>query len=223
MEEGPEFVWNSDGRQDASPLTIAEDVQLMLKLHPGRLEYAPTVPAAGALIELALAGRLSSVAKTGFFSEPGGRLLTVIDTEPTGNSILDVALESLAGREKPWRAQRAILAVYVPVMAAVCESLEGRGLARAAGMPGGRRSTISVLDPDRVEARRAVLSRARTLPDTVDDPRLGAVVDLLRSSGDRFRGETGLHPRLTRDWYSSEATPTIQAILDGEGFLNESS
>lgn len=223
MEDGPKFVWQSDGRPDASRLTIAEDVQLMLKSHPGRLEDAPTVPAAGALIELVLAGRLSSVAMTGFFSEPGGRLLTVIDSEPTGSSILDAALIGLAGKEKPWRAERAILAVYDPVMAAVYESLEARGLARADGRPGGRRTTISVLDPDRVEARRAVLSRARTLPDTVDDPRLGAVVDVLRSGGDRFRGETGLHPRLTRDWYSAEATPTIGAILDGEGFLNESS
>jgi hypothetical protein len=100
----------------------------------------------------------------GTFAEPGGRLLTVIDSEPTGSSILDAALSGLAGKKKPWRTERALLALYDPVMAAVYESLEARGLARADGKSGGRRTT----------------------------------------------------------WYSAEATPTIGAILDGEGFPNES-
>lgn len=67
-----------------------------------------------------------------------------------------------------------------------------------------------------------MLCRARTLPDTVDDPRLGVVIDVLRSSGNGLRGETGGHPRLTRDWYPAEATPPIKQILEGGGRLNDS-
>lgn len=203
-------------------MTIAEDVQLMLTGNRGMLRFEPTIPVAGALVELVLAGRLSSIAKTGLFPDPGGRLLTVVDTEPTGERILDAALAGLARRRKPWRVERAILAIRVEVMTALYESLEFRGLARASGEAGSYKGTIVILDAEQVETRRSVLALARTLPDTVKDARLGAVVDLLRSGGNLYRGETGLHPRLTRDWYPAEVTSTIEAILRGEGLLKES-
>ena len=67
--------------------TIAEDVQLMLKERPGRLEYENILPAAGALIELTLLGRLTSIKTPGFFITPVDRLLTVVDGAPEGGKI----------------------------------------------------------------------------------------------------------------------------------------
>jgi hypothetical protein len=46
-------------------LTIAETVQLMLGREPGRLVADQIVPVAGALIELAVLGRITSVEKKG--------------------------------------------------------------------------------------------------------------------------------------------------------------
>lgn len=202
--------------------TVAEDVQLMLTRQPGRIEFDQVIPVAGALIELTLLGRLSSVEKKGFFVDPVGRLLVVIDPAPTGQQILDTALAAIVEHGKPWRVDRAIVAIRLAVVSAVHEALESRGLVRATGKPNDSRGYLEIVDSDGVETRRSVLRRARTLPDTVEDPRLGAVVDLLRSGGNLYRGETGLHERITRDWYPAEATFTIDAILRAEGYLKES-
>ena len=202
--------------------TIAEDVQLMLKERPGRLEYDSILPAAGALIELTLLGRLTSTKKPGFFVTPVDRLLTVVDGAPTGQPILDVALDILAARDKPWRCDRALLAIYRPVTTAIDESLAARGLARAIGKPSKFTGYLEITDQTAFEARLSVLQRARTLPETVTDARLGAVVDVLRNGGNRFRGETGLHPHMTHDWYPAAATPTILGILKAEHMLTSS-
>jgi hypothetical protein len=199
--------------------TIAEDIQLMLAEQPGRLEYQRLLPAAGTLIELALLGRLTSIKKPGFFVTPLDRLLTVIDGPPTGQPILDAALEVLSARKKPWRCDRALRAIYRQVTAATNESLQARGLARPVGEPSDHQGHLEIMDSAGVEARRSVLQRARTLPDTVTDARLGAVVDVLRNSGNRFRGETGLHERMTRDWYPADATPTVLGIVKAEHYL----
>lgn len=202
--------------------TIAEDVQLMLREQPGRLEYENILPATGALIELTLLGRLTSTRKPRFFVTPLDRLLTVVDSAPTGQPILDVALDILAARDKPWRCDRALLAIYRPITTAIGESLVARGLARAIGNPSKFAGYLEITDQAAYEARLSVLQRARTLPDTVKDARLGAMVDVLRNSGNRFRGETGLHPHMTHDWYPAAATPTILGILKGEHMLSSS-
>ena len=199
--------------------TIAEDVQLMLKEQPGRLEYQSILPATGALIELTLLGRLTSTTKPGFFNTPLDRLLTVVDSAPTGQPILDVALDILAARDKAWRCDRALLAIYRPITTAIDESLAARGLARAIGNPSKFTGYLEITDQAAFEARLSVLQRARTLPDTVTDARLGAVVDVMLNSGDRSRGWTGLHPDMPYDWYPAAAKPTILGILRGEHML----
>ena len=173
------------------PLTVAEDVQPMLTQLPGRLEADRVIPVAGALIELVLLGRISSVEKKRFFVDPIGRLLTVVDPSPTGVPLRDIALGELAGGRATWRVDRALLAISDAVVAAVHESLESRGLTRSHAGPGRKAGYLEIVDGDRVTARRDVLARARMLPDTVSDPRLRAVVDLLRRGGNQFRGETG--------------------------------
>jgi len=193
----------------ATAPTIAEDVQLMLVQQPGRLEFDTVVPVAGVLIELTLLGRITSEAKKGFFADTMG-LITVADATPTGNPILDSALRAIVERGRPWQTHRAILGTRI-------------GLTRTVGTPERRGSHLEIVDPEAVEARRAVLKRARTLPDTVVDPRLGGVVDLLRSSGNLYRGETGpINSRITRDWYPPHATETMGRILAAEGYLAES-
>lgn len=208
--------------RDATTSTIAEDVQLMLVHDPGRLDANTVVPVAGVLIELTLLGRISSVAKKGFFVDTMG-LITVADATPTGNPILDSALRAIVERGRPWQTHRAILATRIDVTVQLHAVLEARGLTRAVGEIERRGSYLEIVDLEAVEARRAVLKRARTLPDTVTDPRLGAVVDLLRSSGDLYRGETGpINDRITRDWYPSHTTATMGRILAAEGYLKES-
>ena len=206
----------------ATAPTIAEDVQLMLVQQPGRLEFDTVVPVAGVLIELTLLGRITSEAKKGFFADTMG-LITVADATPTGNPILDSALRAIVERGRPWQTHRAILGTRIDVTVQLHTALEARGLTRTVGKPERRGSHLEIVDPEAVEARRAVLKRARTLPDTVVDPRLGGVVDLLRSSGNLYRGETGpINSRITRDWYPPHATETMGRILAAEGYLAES-
>jgi len=200
--------------------TIAEDVQLMLTERPGRLEHERTLTAAGVLIELTLLGLLDSAKKPGYFATPLDQLLTVTDSTPTGQPILDVAMSILTDRDKPWRCDRALLAISHPVTSAIDESLIVRGLARGIGDPSRSTGYLEIIDDAAVEARRSVLQRARTLPDTVTESRLGAVVDILRNSGNRFGGTTGLNPASTHDWYPTAATPTIVGILKAEHWLN---
>jgi hypothetical protein len=200
--------------------TIAEDVQLMLSRQPGGLDNDQVIPVGGALIELALLGRLSSVEKAGFFVDPIGRLLTVADPEPTGEAVLDAALGICVDHGRPWRIDRAIVAVRVPVLAAVHASLETRGLARATGRSGDARAYLQIVDGPAVEQCRSDLARARSLPHTVTDPHVGAVIDLLRNGGDAYRGETGPRQPRSEDWYPAESGETVDAILRGVNQLS---
>jgi len=200
-------------------MTIAEDVQLMLLLERGRLEVDQVIPVAGALIELALLGRLSSVEKKGFFVDPIGRLLTVADATPTGQPILDTALAGIAKRGRPWQIHRAILSVRLPVVAELYASLEARGFVRATATAKGSPSYLEIVDAVAVDQRRSELGRARTLPYTVSDPRLGAVVDLLRNGGNLYRGATGPEEPRTEDWYPANVSETVDAIVRAEHYL----
>ena len=200
-------------------MTIAEDVQLMLTQLPGRLEVDQVIPVAGALIELALLGRLSSAEKKGFFVDPIGRLLTVADPTPTGQPILDTALAAIVKHGKPWQIHRAIQSVRLPVLAELYASLEARGLVRAVTEVRGSRPYLEIVDAVAVEQRRSELGRARTLPHTVSDPRVGAVVDLLRNGGNLYRGATGPQQPRTEDWYPASVSETVDAIVRAENYL----
>jgi len=200
-------------------ITIAEDVQLMLSQQAGRLDSNQVIPVAGALVELALLGRLSSVEKKGFFENPIGRLLTVADPTPTGQPILDAALDPVVKHGKPWRIDRAIVAVRGPVLTEVHAALEARGLVRATGKPTDARAFLEIVDAVAVDQRRSELARARTLPHTVTDPRVGAVVDLLRNGGNLYRGATGPQEKRTENWYPAPVSETVDAVLRAEHYL----
>ena len=200
-------------------MTIAEDVQLMLSQRAGQLDSNQVIPVAAALIELALLGRVSSIEKKGFFENPIGRLLTVADPAPTGQPILDAALEGVVKHAKPWRIDRAIVAVRQPVLTAVHEALEARGLVRATGKSTDARAYLEIVDATAVEQRRTELGRARTLPQTVTDPHIGAVVDLLRNGGNLYRGATGPQQERTEDWYPANVSETVDAIVRAEHYL----
>jgi len=199
--------------------TIAEDIQLMLKEQPDRLEYERTLTAAGVLIELTLLGRIVSTRKPGFFVTPLDRLLTVSDSTVTGQSILDVAMNILVDRDKPWRCDRALLAISRPVASAISDSLALRGLVRPIGNRSESTGYLEILDNAAVDERRSVLRRAQTLPDTVTEARLGAVIDVLRNSGNRFGGDSDLNLQEAHRWYPTDATPTIESVLKAEHWL----
>jgi hypothetical protein len=201
------------------PMTIAEDVQLMLMQLPGRLEIDQVIPTTGSLVELALLGRLSSVEKKGFFVDPIGRLLTVADPTPIGQPILDAALAGIVKHGKPWQIHRAILSVRMAVLAELYASLEARGFVRAVGAAKDSGSYLDIVDTAAVDRRRTELGRARTLPHTVTDPRIGAVVDILRNSGNIYRGATGPQQPRTEEWYPAEVSETVDAILRAEHYL----
>ena len=130
---------------NAATPTIAEDVQLMLAHDPGRLDFNTVVPVAGAFVELTLLGRISSVAKKGFFVDEMG-LVTVTDATPTGNPILDSAMRAIVKRGRPWQTHRAILATRLDVTVQLHAALEARGLTRTVGKPERRGSHLEIVD-----------------------------------------------------------------------------
>jgi hypothetical protein len=200
-------------------LTIAETVQLMLGREPGRLVADQIVPVAGALIELAVLGRITSVEKKGFFVDPIKRLLTVSDPSSTGNSILDAALTGIIAYGKPPQIDRAILSLSKPVLSEVHRALEQRGLVRVTGGPRLSSVNLEIADAERVEHHRTVMRRAQSLPGSVTDPRVGAVIDLLRNGGDLYRGYRGPTEDHDNHWYPGHARETVDAILRAEEFL----
>lgn len=204
-------------------LTIAEDVQLMLQRTPGRLEVERTIPVAGALIELALLDRIVAQPKKGIFVDPvRSSRLAVVDPTPTGRAPLDAALRVMVEKGKPRYADRCIASAVDAVIPEVHAGLSSRGYIRAIGDLRSGGGYLEIVDDDLVSARRDLLARARSLPETVNDPRVGAVVDLLRGGGNLYRGGFGQLDLIAGDWYPAEVRDTIAAILKAERLLCES-
>ncbi|WP_104171061.1 GPP34 family phosphoprotein [Cryobacterium sp. M23] len=153
--------------------SIAEDIQLMLQQRPGQLEPDQIMPGAGALIELALEGRILTDPKDGFLTEPADNArLVVVDDSPTGSAMLD-ALAVVSARRRPPFTYKVLQPVTVAVVPHLYVALVERGVVReTGGYPTGR-DRLEIADESVFLERKSVLARARTLPATVSDPRIG--------------------------------------------------
>ena len=205
-----------DGAIQFDELTVAEEVQLMLGLRTGRLEFEGTMPVAAALIELTLLGRIGSVPNRAPFTGGSPRKLVVLDQTPTGNRILDAALRPLVARDKPWVTHRCMLGVGKDVTLTLHSELERRGLVRSVGRYPNRKGFLDITDDTAYRRLRDELGRVRSRPDSVADPRTGAFIDVLRNGADSYSGEQGLQPRILWEWYPAAMRDTIHAILQAE-------
>lgn len=200
-------------------LSMAERAQLMVQQTEGRLEFNWHIPATAAAIELVLLGRIGKVAHRSFFNGSSPWKLVVARAEPTGNPVLDAALQVLTSREKPWRTDKYLMKIGGVVATAVQQELTRRGMVsitREFTPPNGY---LVIEDERAIAGARHPVARARSLPEIVTDPRLGGIVDAMRNSGDLYSGELGLHPRIRWEWYPPEHRDLVEALLVGE-YLN---
>jgi hypothetical protein len=197
-------------------LSMAERAQLMVQQTEGRLEFNWHIPATAAAIELVLLGRIGKVSDRSFFNGVTPWKLVVASAEPTGNPVLDAALQVLTSRPKPWRTDKYLMKVGGVVATAVQAELTRRGMVsidRDFTPPHGY---LIIEDERAFAAARHPVARARSLPEIVTDPRLGGIVDAIRNSGERYKGELGVQPRIRWEWYPAEHRDLIEALLAGE-------
>lgn len=201
--------------------SIAEDIQLMLQQRSGQLEPDQVMPGGGALIELALLGRIATDPKAGFLTEPADNArLVVVDPSPTTSDMLDDALAVLAAR-RPSFSYKLLQPVTAAVVPHLYSALVRRGILRDTGGHPRGRAPLEIADEVVFLERKSLLARARSLPATVSDPRIGAVIDLLRNNS-TYRGETGLLSIIAGDWYPPATKDVIASILRGVRYLRTS-
>ena len=196
--------------------TVAEQVQVMLGFQKGRLERDGTMMAAAALIELVLAGRISSVPNRGFFNGPAPRKLVVADATATENDVLDAALLPAAGWGKPRLPHRALSDLGAAVSLEVQQVLERTGMVRAVKRYPQRGAYLAIVDQEAYRIERDRLAIIRSRPDLVDDARTGAFIDVLRNGATSFTGESGPRSHIEWEWYPPQSRETIESILQAE-------
>lgn len=193
--------------------SIAEDVQLMLFRLPDRVQWSQGLTGAGALIELAMLGRIVADPNTTILRSPADDArLVIVNATPTGSSMLDVALSVLVAHRRTASTQRVILKVTTVIAPHLHAALVGRGVLRDNGGYVRGRVQSEVADDEVLAKRMSVLSYAWYLPDSVTDPRLNAVIDLLNST-DFYSFDHGAGPLFSGDNYPSETRDTIASIL----------
>jgi hypothetical protein len=201
-------------------LTMGERAQLMVVQQAGRLEYNWSIPATAAAIELVLLGRIGTVPDRSFFNGVTPWKLVAADRTPTGNPVLDAAFTPLLERTKPIRSDRYLAKIGHPVAVAVKDELVRRGMVTSVGDFDHRGGYLAITDERAVAIAKHPANRARSMPDIVTEPRWGGIVDALRNSGERYKGESGLQPRIRWEWYPAEHRDAIEALLAGEHLNN---
>ncbi|MHA6669555.1 GPP34 family phosphoprotein [Homoserinimonas sp. A447] len=142
---------------DRDRLTLAEEVLLSEPATDGRMVYGGFTIGAAALVELAVRG-IVVMGRVRLW----GQRLTLVDDAPVGIESLDVAINVLAGRQRPWTARAAIWKVSEPVSASAVMELNRRGIVRARGLPMRHGGWLELLD---FELRHRTLPRtAHTAP-----------------------------------------------------------
>src|SRR5690554_8017107 len=126
----------------ASIPSLPEDVQLVLARGAGELRQGATELAAAALVELALLGRVGSVPETGFLARKEVRNLVALDETLTGVGTLDIALEQLVAKGKPWGAFSCLKKLSTPVARETQDALIRRGAIVRDERFGGLRTTL---------------------------------------------------------------------------------
>lgn len=197
-------------------LTMGERAQLMVVQQAGRLEYHGWIPATAAAIELVLLGRIGPVPDRSFFNGVTPWRIVALDLSPTGNPVHDAALQPFVGRTKPFRSDRYLLKISHSVAVAVKDELVRRGMVSSVGDFGRTGGYLAIEDERAVAIAKHPANRARSMPEIVTEPRWGGIVDALRNSGERYKGELGLQPIIRWEWYPAEHRDAIEALLAGE-------
>lgn len=197
-------------------LTMGERAQLMVVQQAGRLEYNWMIPATAAAIELVLLGKIGPVPDRSFFNGVTPFKIVALDATPTANPVHDAALQVLIDRAKPMTTHKYLEKIGHAVAVAVKDELVRRGMVTSVGDFDHRGGYLAIEDERAVAVARHPADRARSMPEIVTEPRWGGIVDALRNSGERYRGEFGLQPRIRWEWYPAEHRDAIEALLAGE-------
>ncbi|MBX0300160.1 GPP34 family phosphoprotein [Cryobacterium sp. 1639] len=197
-------------------LTMGERAQLMVVQQAGRLEFNWMIPSTAAAIELVLLGKIGPVADRSFFNGVTPWKIVGLDVSPTGNPVHDAALQPFIGRNKPLRSDRYLAKIGYAVAAAVKDELVRRGMVTSVGDFDHRGGYLAIEDERAVAIAKHPAYRARSMPEIVTEPRWGGIVDALRNSGERYKGELGLQSRIRWEWYPAEHRDAIEALLAGE-------
>jgi hypothetical protein len=197
-------------------LTMGERAQLMVVQQTGRLEYNWMIPSTAAAIELVLLGRIGPVPDRSFFNGVTPWKIVALDLSPTGNPVHDTALRPFVGRTKPFRSDKYLAKIGPSVAVAVKDELVRRGMVSSVGDFDHKGGYLAIEDERAVALAKHPVARARSMPEIVTEPRWGGVVDAIRNSGERYRGELGLQPRIRWEWYPAEHRDAIEALLAGE-------
>lgn len=204
------------GLSDPAVMSLPEANQWVLRKGGDLLQFAWVEAGAAALIDLALAGRITTLRNRGFFDQEDQRRILVTDRTPLGVPELDRALELLCTQRRPRRIKKWIWTIGREVSDIVRAEMVGAGLAEEVGkkFPSSR-GNLRVLDDSRQRIAVDMLNRADRAPTAVTDPRAGALVDLMRNGGPQFRGgrERPLKTNIVHEWYPSEARRTIDGVL----------
>ena len=193
--------------------SIAEDVQLMMFRMPDWLVWSQGLIGAAALIELALLGRIVADPKATIIRLPADDArLVVVDAAPTGSAMLDVALSVLVARRRAASTPSVIMKVTTVIAPHLHAALVSRGIVRDNGGYARGRVQSEIADDEILAERILVLTRARAWPESVIDPRLSAVIDVLGSS-DRYSFDGGSGPLFSGDSYPPGTRDTIASIL----------
>src|SRR5690606_7131288 len=101
------------------------------------------------------------------------------------------------------------------------------GAAHLVGKLHSRSGSLIIDDQAQRTPVRARLDGAWKDPEAVTDPRVGALVDIMRNVGQPFSirdpNGQGLEPVLHREWYPPELQDTIEAILTASMVLTSGS
>lgn len=196
--------WNLN--RQPQELSLPEEMQLALPGTEGRIPYGWMDIGAAAMIDLAIAGRLTST--PAWLGQPSDSRLSLADESPTGNAPLDFLIAALQEHGRPWRALPCLRRLSRGISEATSASLAERGFVRPHGGIAGKGAYLEVRD---APARSAAEERMRASPA---DLRGEALMDIWRRSGISWIPEPGIFgPRISGD-YPAEARGTIVAVLD---------
>jgi len=204
------------GLSDPAAMSLPEANQWVLREGGDLLQFAWVEAGAAALIDLALAGRITTLHNRGFFDQEDQRRVLVTDRTPLGVPELDRALELLSAQSRPRRIKKWIWQIGREVSDIVRAEMVDAGLAEEVGQKfPSSQGNLRVLDDSRQRMAVDMLNQADLAPTAVTDPRAGALVDLLRNGGPAFRSdrERPLTTNIVHEWYPPETRPTIDGVL----------
>ena len=201
-------------------LSMAEQILLLDEAHSGML-LSGVLPAAAAMVELAIQRRVGLKDPDPSKKLSMSRKLVVLNAAPTGVPEADAVLQLMVNDSRPRSAYSMVSRMAGPVDTVVGDNLAARGLVKRLYPKGFVDHSLRYQLLNREVQRHVMLSASatRVVLATTTDVRLGATVDLIRNGGDRMSGEAGagIQPTLKYPGYPDDIRSTVDAILNAAG------